>query len=75
MLAKNMPALNDDQTYQLWAIDAGTPISLGLLGPHPTAAAFTIGSALPSALAVSVEPAGGAVSPTTPIARGALGAV
>jgi anti-sigma-K factor RskA len=73
VLSHQMQSLSDGHTYQLWAIENGTPISLGLLGSHPGAAAFSLGAAKPSALALSVEPAGGSVAPTTtPVATGAI---
>jgi anti-sigma-K factor RskA len=74
LVSSNLPALAHDRTYQLWAIEGGQPISLGLLGNAPRRAAFTMaGSARPSHLSITAEPAGGSVSPTTPIvATGSL---
>jgi len=55
-----MPDLPKAETYQLWAMIGGQPISLGLMGNSPAQASFTVsGSATVSALAVTVEPAGG----------------
>ncbi|HMD45153.1 MAG TPA: anti-sigma factor [Acidimicrobiales bacterium] len=62
----DMPRLPGGRTYQLWGVIDGRYISLGLLGPHPSQAAFSVGSASPIAVAVSVEPAGGVASPDLP---------
>jgi anti-sigma-K factor RskA len=66
LVSSALPKLSPDHTYQLWGIIEGQAISLGLLGPTPSQAAFTVvGSGLPSRLGVTVEPAGGSVLPTT----------
>ncbi len=66
LVSSALPTLTADRTYQLWGIIGGQTISLGLLGPAPTQAAFTVaGSGVPSQLGVTVEPAGGSVLPTT----------
>jgi anti-sigma factor RsiW len=68
LLSSHLPVLSGDRTYQLWGIFGTRPISLGLLGPSPRQATFTMASsAAPSALSVTAEPAGGAVAPSTPI--------
>jgi anti-sigma-K factor RskA len=64
MLGATMPTLPAGQTYQLWGFYGGRPISLGLLGNHPTVAAFSTGATAPASLAVTVEPAGGVSAPT-----------
>jgi len=76
LLSSRMKPLPSGQTYQLWGIFAGQPISLGLLGARPDNVEFTVSSSVaPSALAVTVEPARGVVSPTSPIvASGTLAA-
>ena len=76
MVSSSMPSLSGNHTYQLWGIFGGRPISLGLMGTSPHQATFTVASsATPSALAVTVEPAAGAVAPTeTPVASGAVAA-
>ena len=68
----NLPELPVGQTYQLWYIDNGVPVSSGLLGRSPKVSAF--GARLDvDAIAISVEPASGSVSPTTtPIAVATL---
>jgi hypothetical protein len=68
----NAAALPADQTYQLWAVVDGVPISAGLLGNDPTVAAFTARSNV-QAIALSVEAASGATAPTVgPIAVAAM---
>jgi anti-sigma-K factor RskA len=65
LLKSNLPTLPSAKTYQLWGIINGQAISLGLLGQDPHGAAFTWGgSAQPSKLGITVEPAGGSVVPT-----------
>jgi anti-sigma factor RsiW len=68
LLSSQLPALPGDRTYQLWGIFGNRPISLGLLGPSPKQATFTMASSAPArALSITAEPAGGAVAPSTPI--------
>ncbi len=65
--------LASDETYQLWAIEKGRTISLGLLGNRPAEVPFTQGTGAPVIVyAVTAEVAGGAVAPThTPLAESA----
>jgi anti-sigma-K factor RskA len=64
-LLKGLPS---DKTYQLWAINNGRSISLGLLGQSPSQSTFTAsGSELPSQLGITIEPAGGSVIPSAPM--------
>lgn len=74
MVSTSMPSLPGDETYQLWAMISGQPISMGLLGSNPRHAAFTVApSAAPTELAVTVEPAGGVTTPDrSPVATGRL---
>jgi anti-sigma-K factor RskA len=74
LVTSSMAALPSNETYQLWAMFRGRPISLGLMGSHPHQVTFTVaGSATPTALAITVEPTGGTVAPTqTPLASGAV---
>ena len=68
VVSSKMAQLPSAQTYQLWGIIAGKPISIGLMGSKPTNVEFSVASALqPSELAVTVEPAGGSQTPSTPI--------
>jgi anti-sigma-K factor RskA len=65
LVKSELPALSSNKTYQLWGVFDGRSISLGLLGQSPHQATFTsAGSKSPSALAITVEPAGGSVVPT-----------
>jgi hypothetical protein len=74
LVKSKMPSLPAGETYQLWGIVAGKAVSIGVMGSAPHAAAFTLASSPgPSSLAVTVEPAGGTQTPTTPmIASGAV---
>jgi len=67
LLASRMPVLAQGRTFQLWAVVHGRPISIGLFGNHPAAIAFDLGSASATTLAVTVEPAGGTQTPTSPL--------
>ncbi len=72
-----MPGLPPNETYQLWGRLGGAMISIGVLGNHPTDVALTIDpTARFEEFAVTVEPAGGVVTPTaSPVAvSGALSA-
>ena len=63
-----------NQTYQLWALTGTRPVSLGVLGANPQQTAFSLGSPnAVSGLAVSIEPAGGAATPSDVVASGPLG--
>lgn len=65
--ADGLEPLDSEQTYQVWAITAGEPVSLGLLGPAAGGEALGALRADLSgvdAVAVTAEPAGGSVGPT-----------
>jgi anti-sigma-K factor RskA len=65
LVSSRLPALRSGSTYQLWGIVGNQPISLGLLGPAPRNATFTMaGSVQPMRLSITAEPAGGSVAPT-----------
>ena len=51
----------DGRTYQLWQIQGGAPVSLGVFGQDVLTAALPQGASV----AVSVEPPGGSPQPTT----------
>jgi hypothetical protein len=74
MINSDMPGLPDGETYQLWGRNGATMISISLLGNQPKDVALTIDpTAHFGGFAVTVEPAGGVVKPTTsPVAVGAL---
>jgi anti-sigma-K factor RskA len=66
LVQADLPALPSKETYQLWGVVNGQPISLGLLGRSPHSGAFTLaGSPAPTKLGITVEPAGGSVVPTS----------
>lgn len=71
LVGARMATLPTTNTYQLWAVIAGRPISVGLLGAHPTTVAFTVDAgSRTTAYLLTVEPAGGVVAPTSaPVAR------
>jgi anti-sigma-K factor RskA len=66
---QNLPALPSGRIYQVWVVTADRPISAGLLEPDAAGGAIAyfqtpadIGA--PVAIAVTIEPAGGAPAPT-----------
>jgi anti-sigma-K factor RskA len=65
----NLRSLDSAHVYQLWSIENGSPVSVGILDDPSTGAAM----AMPAAgteVAITVEPAGGSERPTTePIAQ------
>jgi anti-sigma-K factor RskA len=64
--------LQPDQSYQLWSLDSGEPVSLGVLG---TGSERTVEVSLPegtTTVAISEEPAGGSPQPTTVVGQGEL---
>ena len=65
LVSSTLPALRSSETYQLWGVVKGQPISLGLLGQSPSDSVFTLaGSSVPSQLRITVEPSGGSVVPS-----------
>lgn len=68
-----LPALPDEQTYQLWGIQDDRVISLGVLGPAPSVAAFPTGGVAFTTYALTVEAAGGVPqSANDPVALGSV---
>ena len=68
LVSSQMSTLPVGKTYQLWGIIDHKPISIGLMGNSPHEVSFSVeGTRLPTALAVTIEPAGGSVTPTSPI--------
>jgi len=63
---ENLPALDDGSTYQLWSVDRGTPVSLGLLGSDPGVTLVAAGTDV-TTMAITAEPAGGSPAPTSEI--------
>jgi anti-sigma-K factor RskA len=74
LVSSKLPTLSSKDTYQLWGIVNGAPVSIGVMGRSPGQITFTLaGSPGPTALAVTVEPAGGSLRPATPlVASGAV---
>jgi len=67
--AANLPPLPPDRIYQLWFVTKPAPVSAGLLTPDASGSVTTTLTTpsdvpAPSALAVTIEPAGGVLSPT-----------
>jgi hypothetical protein len=64
LVKSNMPTLTPNDTYQLWAIVKGSPVSIGVMGSSPGQVTFTmVSSPSPSELAVTVQSAGGSLTP------------
>lgn len=73
LVSWSLPALKVSETYQLWGLVSGQPISLGLLGQSPSQATFTLeGSTTPTQLRVTVEPSGGSVVPSGAVVASGL---
>ncbi|MEM1333615.1 MAG: anti-sigma factor [Actinomycetota bacterium] len=67
--ATALPALDADQTYQLWGVlaDSGDVVSIGILGADPTLAAFNVDDDVAvDALAITIERAPGVVADGNP---------
>ena len=60
-----LAAPDADHAYQLWILDSGQPISLGLLGRGVNTVAFGT-TATTNTLAITVEPVSGSAAATTP---------
>ena len=64
-LSSRLAPLPASRTYQLWGLVRGRPVSLGLLGSDPRAAAvFRLGSGTTKVM-VTAEPSGGVPLPTS----------
>ena len=61
LIARALPALPDDRTYQLWGVIDGKAISLGVLGRRPEVEIFTADGAI-TQIVVTNEAAGGVIS-------------
>ena len=61
----DLPPLPAGRVYQAWRIDGGSPVSLGLVETTSGSVAMVGDLSGASAVALSVEPAGGSVAPTT----------
>ncbi len=67
LVAENIPSVPEDQTFQIWVIEDGTPRSGGTFRPEDGTAAAALDAPLAGAeaVAVTVEPAGGSEQPTS----------
>jgi hypothetical protein len=64
LVKSSMPALTRNDTYQLWGIVKGSPVSIGVMGSSPGQVTFTmVSSPGPTELAVTVQSAGGSLTP------------
>jgi hypothetical protein len=64
LVDSTMPALSSNDTYQLWGIVKGSPVSIGVMGSSPRQVTFTLNSSPgPSELAITVQKAGGSLTP------------
>jgi anti-sigma-K factor RskA len=74
LISSTLPSLSSRYTYQLWGIVKGSPVSIGVMGRSPSDVTFTlVSSPSPTALAVTVEPAGGSLTPAKKlVASGAV---
>lgn len=73
VVRSNLPALAKERTYQLWAVEGTSRISVGVLGPQPGIVPFKVDPAAVSALAITDEVAGGVISTTRdPVVLGKL---
>ncbi len=74
--AEGLPALPAGKVYQLWVIVASKPVSVGIFSPDADGRVNAVMntpdiSLMPAAVAVTLEPAGGLLQPsTTPILVG-----
>jgi anti-sigma factor RsiW len=72
LMTDPLPALPENETYQLWAANNGTMISLGMLGSNPEMSLVPIDPSV-TELALTREPVNGSVAPTSdPMATGSL---
>lgn len=66
VLQVDMPAVPPGRVYQAWKINsAGQPVSLGVLPSNRGEVVFAADLSDATAVAISVEPAGGSPAPTT----------
>jgi anti-sigma factor RsiW len=74
LIPQDLAQLAAGRTYQLWGQIDGRMISLGLLGAHPGVTAFSVNPNAPaSSFAITAEPSGGTLQPTsTPVVQGVV---
>jgi anti-sigma factor RsiW len=66
-ISSRLAGLPASQTYQLWGLVRGRPVSLGLLGPEPSQTSPFRLEAGTAKLMVTAEPTGGVPLPTTAV--------
>ena len=70
VVSSDMADLSTAETYQLWALVNGRPVSLGVAGAAPPSASnvwtFKVQPGM-TAIMVTAEPEGGTPAPTTPV--------
>jgi anti-sigma factor RsiW len=72
LVPENLPPLPPERTYQLWGVVGTRTVSVGVLGPEPSVAAFKADADL-SLLAITEEQAGGVTATQNrPVVRGTL---
>lgn len=65
LVRSSLSALASNDTYQLWGIVKGAPVSIGVMGSAPGEVTFTLNSPPgPSELAITVQRAGGSLRPS-----------
>jgi hypothetical protein len=74
VISQNLSGLPSTKTYQLWGEVHGKFVSLGLLGSKPTVIPFVISPNAPVQMfAITAEPTGGVVQPTSsPVVQGTV---
>jgi hypothetical protein len=74
LAGSGIPVLTDDETYQLWLIDAAGAVSIGIFRPDADGEVeqvFTDIDPSDFVVGVTVEPAGGSKRPTLPVVTSA----
>jgi anti-sigma-K factor RskA len=68
IVANGIGELEPEETYQMWAIDDGQPVSIGLLTPDAdglVTMTVPFDASRADTFAVTIEPAGGSDAPTS----------
>jgi anti-sigma-K factor RskA len=66
--ASGLSPLDEDQTYQMWAISDNAPVGIGVFTPEPdgsVSATMNADLAGVDTIAITIEPDGGSPLPTT----------
>lgn len=64
LVKSTMATLPSNETYQLWGVVKGSPVSIGVMGTSPSAVTFTLHSSPgPTELAITVQKSGGSLLP------------